>query len=269
MTRFTAIVFCFLLLPITSSQAQDFERYLELVTAAEEAHNMLDGADPSLVDALLENAVQRDLAVIMWLDDFMVSAGFTELPPEQQALAFQDRYRHEYNASLMLIQLDRCEEALQRVGLLLESSVEDEDLRPRLDHTYEVADLCVNAEAISSCAIGDAVQVLWGGSWYPATILAGPDEQGQCQIHYDGYDSSWDEWVGHHRMEVETAPSIPLPTGNNETLCRPGNPVQVEWNGTWYEATVVSGTEASCMIHYDGYDSSWDEAVGPSRIRSR
>jgi len=267
MTRLKATVVVFLLLPIASSQAQDFERYIELFTAAEEAHNMLDGADPALVDALLENAVQRDLAVIVWLDDFIGSDAFGELPSDQQALAYQDRYRHEYNASLLLIQLDRCEEALERVGTLLESPIDDADLRPRLAHTYEVAQLCITTDT-ASCTIGASVEVLWSGSWYPATILAGPNESGQCQIHYDGYDASWDEWVGSNRMST-SSPSQPTTPGRGEALCIPGNPVEVLWSGTWYDATVLAGTEASCMIHYDGYDSSWDEAVGPDRMRSR
>ena len=267
MLRIKVTVIVFLLLPIASSQAQDFERYLELVTAAEEAHNMLDVADPALVNALLENAVQRDVAVIVWLDEFMVTEAFVALPSDQQALAFQDRYRHEYNASLLLIQLDRCEEALERVGSLLESSIDDADLRPRLDHTYEVAQLCISSDT-ASCTIGASVEVLWSGSWYPATILAGPNEFGQCQIHYDGYDASWDEWVGSHRMTAPP-PSQPTTPGPGEVLCIPGNPVEVLWSGTWYDATVLAGSEASCMIHYDGYDSSWDEAVGPDRMRSR
>jgi hypothetical protein len=46
--------------------------------------------------------------------------------------------------------------------------------------------------------------------------------------------------------------------------------VDVEWHGTWYAASVmeVKG-QGKYKIHYQGYDNSWDETVGPARIRAR
>jgi hypothetical protein len=43
---------------------------------------------------------------------------------------------------------------------------------------------------------------------------------------------------------------------------------QVLWKGTWYAASIiaVTGTD-KYKIHYDGYESSWDEVVGPSRMK--
>jgi len=52
-------------------------------------------------------------------------------------------------------------------------------------------------------------------------------------------------------------------------LCVVGNQIEVVWQGTWYDSTVVSGVSGNCMIHYDGWSSSWDEAVGPERMRPR
>jgi hypothetical protein len=49
-----------------------------------------------------------------------------------------------------------------------------------------------------------------------------------------------------------------------------GDPVDVEWRGTWYPASVIEvKPQGRYKIHYDGYDSSWDEIVGPDRIRAR
>lgn len=46
--------------------------------------------------------------------------------------------------------------------------------------------------------VGASVQVFWGGRWYPATVLkVGID---RWYIHYPGYTSSWDEWVGPARI---------------------------------------------------------------------
>jgi hypothetical protein len=45
---------------------------------------------------------------------------------------------------------------------------------------------------------GDNVQIEWKGSWYPGRIL----EVGGVgyKITYDGYSSSWDEWVEPARL---------------------------------------------------------------------
>lgn len=110
---------------------------------------------------------------------------------------------------------------------------------------------------LSTCPVGGQADVLWGGSWYASTIIAGPNESGQCQIHYNGWSDSFDEWVGADRMRAKTA------------LCVPDNTIQVNWNDTWYDANVVSGNDQSCLIHYVGYDDSWNESVGPERMRAR
>lgn len=34
-----------------------------------------------------------------------------------------------------------------------------------------------------------------GDDWYAATILD-VDEQGRVQVHYNGWSSDWDEWLG-------------------------------------------------------------------------
>ncbi|MBP7736474.1 MAG: hypothetical protein KA369_10920 [Spirochaetes bacterium] len=48
-------------------------------------------------------------------------------------------------------------------------------------------------------AVNDRVQVLWNDQWYPAVILKVKGKK--YFIHYDGYESSWDEWVGEDRMK--------------------------------------------------------------------
>lgn len=51
---------------------------------------------------------------------------------------------------------------------------------------------------------------------------------------------------------------------------RAGQRVRVQWHGQWFDASVLEvGTGAQAgtyKIRYDGYDSSWDEYVGPERI---
>lgn len=46
--------------------------------------------------------------------------------------------------------------------------------------------------------VGSKVQVFWGTKWWPATVLQVKDDK--YFIHYDGWASSWDEWVTTARM---------------------------------------------------------------------
>jgi len=48
-----------------------------------------------------------------------------------------------------------------------------------------------------------------------------------------------------------------------------GSAVMVKWHGSWWPAHVLQVAPKKWFIHYDGYNSSWDEWVGPSRIRPR
>lgn len=48
-----------------------------------------------------------------------------------------------------------------------------------------------------------------------------------------------------------------------------GAPVIVEWKGKWWPAKVIDAKMDMWKIHYDGYDASWDEWVGPERIKPK
>lgn len=48
-----------------------------------------------------------------------------------------------------------------------------------------------------------------------------------------------------------------------------GEAVDVNWNGAWYQANVVSLAPGKYRVHYVGYANSWDEWVPASRIRPR
>ena len=114
------------------------------------------------------------------------------------------------------------------------------------------------------CVVDRPVEILWQGNWYPGRVLEGPRPNGTCYITYDGYASSWDEWVTADRLRrVSGAPP-------SSDLCVVGAPVEVEWGASWYPSHVLDGPrpDGSCYITYDGYASSWDEWVEPSRLRS-
>lgn len=46
--------------------------------------------------------------------------------------------------------------------------------------------------------IGAKIDIQWGASWWAGTVLAARD--GVYLVHYDGWSSSWDEWVGIERI---------------------------------------------------------------------
>ena len=48
---------------------------------------------------------------------------------------------------------------------------------------------------------GDKVQVEENGKWYPATVLN--TRPGEWFIHYDGYSSQYDLWVGPSRIKAQ------------------------------------------------------------------
>ncbi|QWR76568.1 Tudor-knot domain-containing protein [Candidatus Magnetomonas plexicatena] len=56
---------------------------------------------------------------------------------------------------------------------------------------------------------GEKVEVLWKGTWYAATVLKAKGEL--TYIHYDGYNNSWDEWVGIDRIRTYGAAPVAAP----------------------------------------------------------
>ena len=50
-------------------------------------------------------------------------------------------------------------------------------------------------------------------------------------------------------------------------LCAPGKKADVLWKGEWYPAKVVKVEPGRCFITYTGYDASYDEWVGPERLK--
>ena len=118
----------------------------------------------------------------------------------------------------------------------------------------------VASHASNLCSVGDQAQVLWKGTWYPAVVTRVNEDQSRCFIHYSGYESSWDEWVGSDRYRSLSA---------KKALYGVGDAVEVRWKGKWYPASILKIGDHRYRIHYEGYDNSWDEWVGPDRIRGR
>lgn len=50
------------------------------------------------------------------------------------------------------------------------------------------------------CRRNAAVEVLYDGRWWPATVNADGPVDGRCPIHYLGYEASWDEAAPAERL---------------------------------------------------------------------
>jgi len=117
----------------------------------------------------------------------------------------------------------------------------------------------------AACKVGDKSEVLWKGTWYPATVKKAKGDQ--CYIHYTGYGNNWDEWVGPDRIKIGGGEASAAPSkGGSYSV---GDSVDVNWKGQWYPARVISAGKDKWKIHYDGYGNSWDEWVTASRIRTK
>jgi len=123
--------------------------------------------------------------------------------------------------------------------------------------------------------VGDKVDVLWNGTYYKATVKEVSGSK--WFIHYDGYDNSWDEWVGKDRIKVLKNSNTPsggkTDAGNNNSnqgnQWKTGDKVMVKWNDKWYPSTILKFSDGKYKIHYDGWSDSYDEWVAPSRIKNK
>jgi hypothetical protein len=61
--------------------------------------------------------------------------------------------------------------------------------------------------------------------------------------------------------------TVSISTSAFADLCVVGKKTDVLWKGDWYKASIVEVGKDECYITYTGYDKSYDEWVGPSRLR--
>ena len=106
--------------------------------------------------------------------------------------------------------------------------------------------------------IGQRVEVECKGRWYRAKII--DVDSDQVEVHYAGFGNSWNEWVGPERLR----PYQPAQFAE-------GDQVEVQWkrDKKWYPGTVRKAWYGLHLIHYDDYEASSDEWVGPGSVRLR
>ncbi len=140
--------------------------------------------------------------------------------------------------------------------------------------------LCMGCK--ESYRVGDYVLVDWCEGDYPAYVLAKKGRT-RYRVHFDGYESRWDTYVSIEAIKgrlreppasppplcdrVARALGIQQPEKGASTLYRAGARIKVTWRGSVYTATVLSVEGPDRFkIHYEGYDSAWDEVISSDRI---
>lgn len=132
--------------------------------------------------------------------------------------------------------------------------------------------------------IGDYVWVDWEGRDYPAYIIDRKDKS-HFRVHFDGYESRWDEDVTLERVKgrVEGQATVPPPpdkvaramgidpkpsgSAGAPSSYSVGDRLRVRWRGSLYGATVQSlPGPGKLLVHYEGYGTEWDEVVGEDRV---
>jgi hypothetical protein len=132
--------------------------------------------------------------------------------------------------------------------------------------------------------VGEYVWVEWENGQYPAYIVERKSAT-RFRVHYDGYDSRWDEDVTLERIKSRIeGPVNPPPPPEKVTKAngagakggsdagvsatyKIGDRVRVRWRGSIYPATITGVVSSDrFLVHYDGYESAWDEVVEGDRI---
>jgi hypothetical protein len=138
--------------------------------------------------------------------------------------------------------------------------------------------------------VGEHVLVEWEegtNQYYPAFVIERIGSS-RYRVHFEGYDTRFDEDVGSDRIagrvdgpapappppkKVARGVSSATPDAGAALLVNPykaGDRLRVRWRGTVYAATVLDVVAKDrVLVRYDGFESAWDEIVPLDRVISR
>ncbi|MEP9379021.1 trypsin-like serine protease [Aquabacter sp. CN5-332] len=118
---------------------------------------------------------------------------------------------------------------------------------------------------------GDSGGSAWveiGGIWAIAGINSsgsGGDATGYGNQAWFARVSDQQDWI---KAQAPMARWVGDTASASAPACTLGVAVSVLWEGDWYPAHVRGPmARGLCPIRYDDFDSEWDEAVGPDRMR--
>lgn len=104
--------------------------------------------------------------------------------------------------------------------------------------------------------VGAQLEAHDGEGWFRAKVTkVGTD--GRCYVHYIGYGSQYDEWVSFDRLRPYRPEQYPV-----------GARVECLDKEKWFAGEVLDRRLGLHLVHFDGYDSSWDEWVPAKNMRA-
>lgn len=128
---------------------------------------------------------------------------------------------------------------------------------------------CLSKVNFPNEVIPRLVEAKYGTKWYKAKLMEEKDRQARVrwvQIGYDTADS--DEWCDFNKVrEIGGAPLNGLAPATARSEFQIGDTCEVLWKNEFWPAKVLKRRDNEYFVHYDGYDSSWDEWVSLSRMK--
>ena len=96
------------------------------------------------------------------------------------------------------------------------------------------------------------------GGWYVSEIINWRNGPSPYRVHFYGWDSKWDEWVGPTRLRPIVKPKLNI-----------GQQYEVQWEDeNWYLGTITKSVEDwFYFVHYESEAGDDDEWVTPDRTR--
>jgi len=105
--------------------------------------------------------------------------------------------------------------------------------------------------------VGERAEAFADGKWYKVQIV---DAAGsKVKVHYIGYNDSQDAWLSTKQIRAYR-PTMFAERARVDALSD---------DGKWYPATVLKAWYGLHLVHYDDYDSTWDQWLGPGAVRAR
>ncbi|MDD5175859.1 MAG: caspase family protein [Sterolibacterium sp.] len=122
-----------------------------------------------------------------------------------------------------------------------------------------------NAPAVAAPALGrEAVELEFWSS------IKSSNDKTDFEEYLRKYPNGSFAGIAKNRIKTFAAATAPPAAGEGGAMeFVAGDPVDVEWKGSWWPASVLEIRKDKYKIHYDGYGNEWDEFVGRSRIRAR
>jgi RNA binding activity-knot of a chromodomain len=149
-----------------------------------------------------------------------------------------------------------------------------QESRSRLERTSIDLRLRVDALNTQSATLTDRaaeIRAMPGGIGRDAAITGFNRDLSAWRERRDQYNldrlrflddvKSFNQLVEEQNRRVQAA--------RNANQFRVGQSVRVEWQGQWWDASILRAEGGSYYVTYTGYGREWDEWVAPGRIRRR